>query len=482
MMQFTQNVVLPVIRKSQEFIRKSQEWPEYKDRASPLGRYLPVSDILQRNSNSGILDTASPCSVCVKSGILISETHRRSDTSAIRSFLLPLYVFKPFSILSANSADSPVVNPDGKGVGKYLLFSAGQRLAVTFDQATLDDQWEYVRDEARKDVGVVKGWQYLLNEIKGRNVFTLSALELKKFLRELHRLTYPGTSIYSRARPGEFRSPQGGLASCRVKKTSDALASASGILFKDAFLKEYYHSKGLPDIPTCVLQGLVYDPVEGEDIRSYLAISAQCCAELLDFPPKSEAELKERLLKEPERFQPSLEELNENIKDWELHSWTTSDWVQIKEDGLFSRPPSATEWVNYSALYDYQEVITNLRTLPPPREMAEAMVDSWCEHAEETIKNIRSDRELFKQVAILLCELMTIRPFNDGNCRIAVLILQGLLMTFGYPPIRLKTRYIFNLGPDEIAKLIEDAVNKKIPEADQAVLPDELVSSVAGVM
>ena len=62
----------------------------------------------------------------------------------------------------------------------------------------------------------------------------------------------------------------------------------------------------------------------------------------------------------------------------------------------------------------------------------------------------------------------------------AVLILQGLLMTFGYPPVHLETRYIFNLGPDEIAKLIEDAVNTEVQEPKK-ILPEALVRLAAGI-
>ena len=276
----------------------------------PLRRHLSAPDILQGNSSSiGILDTASPA-----------------------------------------------VYPDARGVKKYMLLSVGQRLAVTFDQATLDDMREYVKNEANKDVGVVTGWQYLLNEIRDRNVFTLPASSLKRFLQDLHGVTYPGTAILSKmARPGAFRSRQGGLVSCRVKKTSDALASASGIFFKDAFFRQYCQSRGLPDIPTCVLQGTCYDQTEEEYLVSYLAISAQCCAQLLDFPPQAEKELTERLLKEPWQFQPSLEKLHERINSWwPLHHWAISDWLEIKEIGLFSRQPSQVERENYSALYDFK--------------------------------------------------------------------------------------------------------------------------------
>ncbi|MGI9281429.1 MAG: hypothetical protein ACR2PX_17610 [Endozoicomonas sp.] len=104
-----------------------------------------------------------------------------------------------------------------------------------------------------------------------------------------------------------------------------------------------------------------------------------------------------------------------------------------------------------------QEGIGFLRYNELPDKFIKAPLDHWFSETSAKMQGIQTEAQLFEALPSSILNLLSLRPFPDANTRIAVLWLQGVLISFGYSPMALPSRYIFNAGQKALEETMKSS-------------------------
>ena len=109
-----------------------------------------------------------------------------------------------------------------------------------------------------------------------------------------------------------------------------------------------------------------------------------------------------------------------------------------------------------------------------PDKFIKAPLDHWFSETSAKMQGIQTEAQLFEALSSSILNLLSLRPFPDANTRIAVLWLQGVLISFGYSPMALPSRYIFNAGQ----KALEETMKSSQPTGQPRTLTEEQLAII----
>ncbi len=373
----------------------------------------------------------------------------------------------PTSTFRDLSKASPLVKPGYEGLKHLKGLSPEQLLPIVFDQKALT-QWEnYHSEEKGKGQSLVNSWIFMVDAISNGR-FT-SPSELESLLQDLHSHSFEhgprDCSGFSSTtyRAGDFRyiptqhkvlkQPVYGHDAPCVKKYAESECSEATLYESKEKLDKACQLAGLPELPPFCFRVFI----NNKDI--YLAVPVELAVKLYQQPPGSRAEA-QAFMEEVAAYYCSRQDLDSylqalnKVNPHELSmvlGWKyTLD--KFKGKGGYSLVHST---INAMIPRLQQEGIAFLRYNELPDKFIRAPLDHWFSETSAKMQGIQTEAQLYETVSTSILELLSLRPFPDANTRVAILWLQGMLIGFGYRPLALSSRYIFNMGQKALEETIK---------------------------
>ena len=209
-----------------------------------------------------------------------------------------------------------------------------------------------------------------------------------------------------------------------------------------------------------------------------LPINSDCALELFTTPPSTSLQLYELLSRCWSNAEMPEKEVMRALPDEAIaHCYAYDCWRMCKEPNWFDSNNHTTPKKQAPILFDIENFSQRIRLLLPLNSSADGLLDQWCTEFNVGISRIASVDQLLYFIADNIGKFIYMRPFVDGNCRISVLLIQGVLMSWGITPPHLTTRYCFMQSPAELkAYLLQHLRTMNIPS--MCPIPSKLQTSV----
>ena len=375
---------------------------------------------------------------------------------------------RPESKVYSTEQISPTVRPSLAGLQAMQKMSAVDLLKVVFDQNTLNGWADYHQSEPGKANSLVNTWLLLIDRVKERQF--LDPSKLKDLVSELHAVSLAHAKGYLSAfqsdfhSPGEFRheflarkerSFRGShLYAPLVQKDNSMPCSEEYLRESASIWKELCETAGLPELePYCFREA-------SKGSFLFFAVPLEHAVKLLSSPPNDLDEADQLFRDIADHWTIDQSTLEKYKFVGQHQQEMVFSWMSVKK----TCGPEASEEVRQNhkrilkalirtghSLVD--EKVGFLRQNIIDNEHIEPLLKQWFEETSRTFNAIKTESDLTNALIFSMKRFHRIRFFPDGNARVGGLLMQGVRMTFGLPPLKLKSRYFWSA---------EKAVQKEI--------------------
>ena len=400
----------------------------------------------------------------------------------------PRYIPDAHHQLPGNSARevSKIASTSFRSLAPLQQMSEAELLHVVFDQRTLLNWEEYLAEEKEKATNLVNAWLVMLDAVvEGR--FTRSPEDLKSLLSELHATYFAHAPKYfweyieERNSPGQFRFEAKTEIKINpsIQKRDDIHYHPDLLTHHIHKMQEYSALEGLPNLPEFCLK----HKAEGHKDIAYLAVPGNFALKLCSHKELSEEELKTVFTEICQYYQeyPDLPEYLQKLQELspplyaQVHHWLTIADLNILQvtthyEDVAGRLQMAVNDFMHKRNSPMRHFIYFNKL---PQSHIEPLLTHCLTSAVSGIFNPTTESEFNRHIATSALDLLSLRPFCDGNTRIACLLLQGFRLTCGFSPLMLESRYIFSAGENYVEQMITTA-SKCHPIASFTPSPEQL--------